>query len=296
MKNDYSHYLNTQENFRQKWHEYFECPANFSSDHYVEQLAPLFGTDDFFKLTEAQRNQLNLEYIKLVAEALIFFEQLLVLGAWKIINKRTYLEAHTKRALQHFAYEELYHSHGFRHFLFIHENMHWNKNKIYADSKILRFIISKIVILAPGCVFLPGAKLEAFTLSYHKMIKKYYLNQRSNSWIHLNHIHQLDEAHHVPLEFELHNEIVKNEGVLKTFFGCIFFVLTMQLALGIGAFKVVKYALPEKNLFTRIRLMMKMARWAVRLTPAYNEAREMTRKQFIAKKPIYGNLFKFVYW
>ena len=39
-----------------------------------------------------------------------------------------------------------------------------------------------------------------------------------------------------------------------------------------------------------------MARWAVRTTPAYPEARPITRQQFHNKKPKWGKILAFIYW
>jgi hypothetical protein len=296
MKMEYTQYLNSQENFRDKWNEYFSLPPNFSSANYVDELAPLSNEKLFQNLSESEKKRFFLEYLKLVAEALIFFEQLLVFGVRKSLNPKNNIDPQTKRALKHFAFEELYHSNGFRHFLFIHKEFNWEKNKIYADAKLLRKIISMIINFSPACVFLPGAKLEAFTLSYHRMIKKYYSDLRGNSWIHLNHIHQIDEAYHLPLEFELHDATIENMGVIRTWIGSILFVITMQIALAIGSYKVVNFSFPNFGFFKKIRFTLKMAKWAVRVTPAYKDARAITEKQFKLKKPKFGKYWSFIYW
>lgn len=297
---EYNNYLNTQKNFREKWVEFYSLPPNFNHTHFQTELTPLNGSIEFSLLTQSEKERFFLEYIKLVSEALVFFEQLLVLGVWAIEKrnkKRNFnIDSETLKALRQFTFEELYHSNGFRHFLSIHSEFNWNQNKIYADSKFLRKIISKVVLWSPSAVFLPGAKLEAFTLSYHKMIKKYYPSNRENSWIHLNHIHQIDEAHHLPLEFDLHDAIVDKVGAAKTLIGGILFVLIMQVALFIGSFKVVHYSFPKYSFLKKISWTLKMAKWAVRTTPAYSEARVITKRQFAIKRPKYGKLMSFIYW
>lgn len=296
MKNEYTHYLNAQKNFRDKWNEYYALPENFKKSHIVPELTPFFGMVEYQTLNELEKERLFLEYLKLVSEALVFFEQLLVLGAWDLLKKKNDVDASTKQALKQFAFEELYHSNGFRHFLHLHKNFNWDQCKIYADSKILRKLITSVVHFSPACVFLPGAKLEAFTLSYYRMIKKYYPDYKSNSWIHLNYIHQVDEAHHLPLEFDLHDAVIEKVGVIKTIVGSVLFVIVMQIALVVGSFKVINFSLKNKSFFSKINFTLKMARWAVRITPAYNEAREITKKQFKNKKPKFGQWWSFIYW
>jgi hypothetical protein len=294
--NIYSSYLHHQENFRDKWRVFQASPMVFDRSHYIPELTPLYGTKDFDSLSIEQRHKLFFEYTKLVAEALVLFEQILVYGVWHLNKDTHYLDREARSSLLQFAAEELYHSQGFRHFLHSNAIFEWDKKKIYADSGKLKNAIAFIIKRAPASVFLPGAKLEAFTLSYYRMIKKYYPSNTENSWIHLNYIHQIDEAFHLPLEFDLHDSIIEKAGPIKNMAGAIFFVIVMQIALVQGSFKVINYAFPETNFFKKIRWMMKMARWAVRTTPAYTEARQITRQQFEKKKPKWGKILAFIYW
>jgi hypothetical protein len=292
----YSSYLHHQENFRDKWREFQSSDMKFDSSHFIPELTPLYGSDVYDALSTEEKHRIFFEYLKLVGEALVLFEQILVYGVRALEKDFKNISPEASASLKQFAFEELYHSQGFRHFLHANPVFNWDKNKIYADSRRLKNIIAFIIKKAPACVFLPGAKLEAFTLSYYRMIKKYYPDNRQNSWIHLNHIHQIDEAFHLPLEFDLHDSIFEQAGPVKTFFGTIAFVLIMQIALVIGSYKVVSYAFPEYSVFKKIRWMMKMARWAVRTTPAYQEARLMTKTQFEKKKPKWGRILSFIYW
>ncbi|MGZ3790067.1 MAG: hypothetical protein ACXVLQ_16135 [Bacteriovorax sp.] len=292
----YSSYLHHQENFRDKWKEYQSEKMIFGKANYVPELTPLNGTVDFDQLSVDKRHKLFFEYTKLVAEALILFEQILVYGVRHLYRESDSLDLEARLALHQLAVEELYHSQGFRHFLHSNEVFHWNEKKIYADSKRLKNTLAFIVKKAPACVFLPGAKLEAFTLSYYRMIKKYYPDHSANSWIKINYIHQIDEAFHLPLEFDLHDSLIQKAGHLKTVIGAIFFVLIMQVALIIGSYKIINNVFPESGPFKKIRWMMKMAKWAVRTTPAYQEARQMTKQQFEKKRPKWGRVFAFIYW
>jgi len=292
----YSSYLHHQENFRDKWREFMSGPMHFDSVHFIPELTPLFGSAEYNSLSQEERHRLFFEYLKLVGEALVLFEQILVYGVRFLERDFKNISPEASASLKQFAFEELYHSQGFRHFLHSNAVFNWQEKKIYADSRGLKNTIAWIVRKAPACVFLPGAKLEAFTLSYYRMIKKYYPDNRQNSWIHLNHIHQVDESFHLPLEFDLHDSIFEKAGPVKTFLGTIAFVLIMQVALVIGSYKVIHYAFPEYSFLKKIRWMMKMAKWAVRTTPAYQEARAMTKSQFEKKKPKWGKILSFIYW
>ena len=70
----------------------------------------------------------------------------------------------------------------------------------------------------------------------------------------------------------------------------------VECLLAIGSYKVIRNVFPEFSFFKRIRWTMKMARWAVRTTPAYPEARPITRQQFHNKKPKWGKILAFIYW
>jgi hypothetical protein len=296
MSKFYSQYLNNQINFKAKWIEYYSLPPSFNGENFREGLTPLNNDKEFLKLTIEQRKKFFLEYIKFIAEALVFFEQLLVFGSSKILKKKLNISEETNQSLKQFLVEELYHSAGYRHFLHIHSDFDWKNKKIYADARVLRKLITAIVNFSPAAVFLPGAKLEAFTLSYHKMISKHYPNNRENSWSHLNQIHQLDEAYHLPLEFELHNSIIEIEGPVKTIIGGILFVFVMQIALFLGSFRVISFSFEDFSFFKKLNWTLKMAKWAVRTMPAYKEARTMTRNMFLTKKPNYGKWMSFIYW
>ncbi len=292
----FSSYLHHQENFREKWNSYQLSREIFDRSFYVPEITPLFGTQEFNQLSVDKRHKLFFEYIKLVSEAIVLFEQTLVYGVWSLKKEAKTLNTEAQSSLRQFAIEELYHSRGFKHFLDANPEFMWKEKKIYADSRRLKNIIAFIIKKAPASVFLPGAKLEAFTLSYYRMIKKYYPESKQNSWVTLNHIHQIDEAFHLPLEFDLHDSLIEKSGALKTLIGTIFFVIIMQVALVQGSYKVINNVFPEYNFFKKVRWMMRMARWAVRTTPAYQEARYVTKQQFEKKKPKWGRFLSFIYW
>lgn len=286
----------TQVDFRVKWNNYYLLPSAFGIENYIEQLTPLSNLPEFKSFTELEKQRFFIEYLKLVSESLIFFEQILVLGAWDLLKKNDKLLNETKAALKQFAVEELFHSQAFRHFLHIHPDFNWNQCKIYSDAKIIRKFIVRIIHFAPAAVFIPGAKLEAFTLCYYKMIKNFYPKQQENSWIHLNQLHQIDEAHHVALEFDLHNSIINRAGVMRTILGGALFIAVMQIALFKGAYLVVKRSFPNRSIIEKLGLTFKMAKWAVRTNVAYSDARIMTKKLFKSKRPKYGIFWKYIYW
>jgi len=269
---------------------------NFSTGHYIPELTPLYGSREFESLSLDKRHKFFFEYIKLVAEGLVLFEQLLAFGIWHFRKNAKFLDEEVLASLSQFALEEHYHSQGFRHFLYVHDVFDWKNNKIYADSSRLKKLFAFVIKKAPTCVFLPGAKLEAFSVCYYKMIKKYYTAEEMNSWVHLNYIHQIDEAFHIPLEFDLHNSVISNAGPVKTIIGSISFILLLQIALIQGSYKVISNVFPEYSFPKRIFWMIKMARWSVRTSSAYKEARQIVRQQFNSKNPKWGKVLSFIYW
>ena len=108
-------YLSHQVNFKEKWILFQNSKINFNKAHYIPELTPLFGTYEFTELSIDKRYQLFFEYTKLVAEALVLFEQTLVFGVRQLKTS----EIELKAAIHQFASEELYHSQGFRHFLIL---------------------------------------------------------------------------------------------------------------------------------------------------------------------------------
>lgn len=292
----YSSYLHHQERFRDKWKIFQGSAMEFDEKHYVPELTPLFGTRDFDRLSLQDRHKLFFEYTKFVAEAFILFEQILLYGVWHLKKIAKKIDPTAYRSLMHFANEELYHTQGFRHFLSSTHVLNWSNLKIYSDAYFLKNAIAFVIRLAPACIFLPGAKLEAFTLSYYRMIKKHYPNQEDNSWAQLNYYHHLDENFHLPLEFDLHDSIIDNAGLIRTLTGSIFFVLIMQVALIQGSYRLVANVFPQYGFIKKISWMLKMSIWAVRTTPAYKDARAITKQQFQKKKPKWGKVLAFIYW
>ncbi len=296
-----NHFYSPNDQFKAKWSNFENSKINFNLDHFKEELVPFYGTKDFENFTREEKIQMFFEYIKFVSEAFLLFEQLIIVSE-RSIRKNKNIPFEFKEKLWHIAQEEMYHSIGFKTFLNGSTQLNWKNHKIYYHTKIIRTSLCFIVKNFPTCLFLPGAKLEASSLGYYVELKKLYDSNHHNSWLELNAIHSQDEAHHVPMQFELHNDSILKLGALKTIVGSLLFFIALQLTLFLGIRQVVEYSFPQIKGARRLTplkkwiLTVKMAHWSVRNNESYIAARRMTKRYFQSQKPKFGIFFKYITW
>lgn len=293
----FNNFLKNREHWKEKWiglkksHIY-----NFSEKDFKDELTPFYDMPLYDSLSQERREKLFFEYIKLIAEAQILLEQILIFGFYHFRNKVKSHERNVQDSIQKLSLEELYHSQAYRDFLSNIPQFNWPEQKVFPKHRPVRKFMAWLIRKAPLGMTLPGAKIEAFSLAYNKMLRNIYGSSSVNSWTVLNQYHQQDEAYHVPLEFDLYNATIQTAGPIKTLLSTLIFVSFLQYKLICGSWVVIARCFEDKNKIKRVRLTFLLAKWAIRHMPAYKETRIIARKFFRAKNPVFKRFLKFIYW
>jgi hypothetical protein len=225
----FSTFLGNAQTWQQKWIDFGSKPIQFGEKDYVEELTPFFGLTQFNNFSEEEKKKLFFEYVKLVGEAQILLEQILIYGFFHYRKKRKVYDEEVNQSMDKLSLEELYHSQAFRDFLGGVPELEWKEKPIYPKGSLLRKSFALLIKWAPLGMTLPGAKIEAFSLAYYKLLKKHYPHELDNSWIELSYYHHQDEAYHVPLEFDIYNSTIIQSGAFKTLFSTLLISLRTSL-------------------------------------------------------------------
>ncbi len=290
-------FLLNKESWKDKWSDFLNSPVNFNDSHFKEELTPFYGTSTFNDFSDQEKLKLFYAYIKLVTEAQIMLEQVLIYGFFYFRNKRFRHDGVVQDSIEKLQCEELHHSQAFRHFLAESPQLQWPKERIFPFPRFIRSLLAWVMKKAPLGMTLPGAKIEAFSMAYFKLLKKAYPEgEREHSWYHLNHYHHIDESFHVPLEFDLYNDSIWKSGPIRSFLSTLFFIIFLQYALALGSWNLVRIAFNERSPKERIGLFFGFMRWAIRHMPAFEETRLHTKSLFKKKRPLFGNILSFMHW
>lgn len=292
----FSTFLGNAETWQTKWIDFRSKPINFGEKNYVEELTPFYGLPQFQNFSEEEKRILFFEYVKLVGEAQILLEQILIFGFFHYRKKRKAYDDEVNQSMDKLSLEELYHSQAFRDFLSQVPELDWKGKPIYPKGTLLRKSFALLIKWAPLGMTLPGAKIEAFSLAYYKLLKKHYPSDLDNSWIELSYYHHQDEAFHVPLEFDIYNSTIIRSGAFKTLFSTLLFIVLLQWALLSASWRLIRHSFPRKSLGERLNLVRYFVKWAIRHMPAFEETRNHTRKLFKKKKPLFSNILSFMHW
>lgn len=292
----FDNFLDNQNSWRDKWTHFESGPICFDESSYRDELTPFYGMAAFDSLSDEEKQKLFFGYIKLVAEAQIFLEQILIYGFYYFRNRRMLHRPVVQKSIEKLSCEELYHSQAFRTFLNEVPQLKWPQHKIFPMPRWVRHSLAFVIKRAPLGMTLPGAKIEAFSMAYYKLLRKVYGDDESNSWYLLNKYHHIDESLHVPLEFDLYNESIFKSGPLKTLLSTLFFILFLQYALLLGSWNLILFAFPNRGLSDQLRLCFHFTKWAIRYMPAFEETRLHTKKLFHQKRPLFGHILSFMHW
>lgn len=292
----FSTFLGNAETWQKKWNDFEAKPIKFGRENYVSELTPFYGLPQFEKFSDTEKEKLFFEYVKLVGEAQILLEQILIYGFFHYRKKRQVYDDEVNESMDKLSLEELYHSQAFRDFLAGVPELEWKEKRIYPKGSLLRKAFAFLIKRAPLGMTLPGAKIEAFSLAYYKLLRKHYPHELDNSWIELSYYHHQDEAFHVPLEFDIYNSTIMRSGAIKTLIGTLLFISLLQWALLSASWRLIKHSFPNKSTFERIVLVRYFVKWAIRHMPAFEETRAHTKKLFKKKKPLFSNILSFMHW
>ena len=295
----FNRYLEANVDAKKRWkafkvHDYkriSECPV-------VDELVPLFGTPDFDFLSAEQKRTLFLEFIKHNAEALLIFEQLLLL-AFRTFQRKVKLDGPALAALKQLTYEEYLHSKAFRIFLRNEPAFDWPQKGLMVHMTWARSCLLWLARSNPLILPLWGTKAEAFSVYYAQYLKKCFGSWEDNQWSKLHHLHVMDEAHHLNVQLDLYQSGYPlsriNTGIafLLSFY---LFVGFIQCLLFGGCWNMIRSAFPNHTVWQRLGLTLKTARWTVRKFEPYTQARMRTKALYLEKKPALGRWISFIYW
>ena len=259
-------------------------------------VIPLFGTSSDRDLSPEERQSLGKQFIKLNAEALILLEQALLL-AMRSFRKRC-LDTNEEKGACKLAQEEYYHTRAFRSFLRREEDLEWRENSLFLfRNRRCRKWLAWIAKTVPLSLCLPGAKIEAFSLSYSQFIREAFGGWEANSWAKIQHLHVLDEAQHVPVQFAFYRKAFPRglKGLLVVA-GTLCFIGILQVLLLTGNWRMVRNAMPKRSRLARLRWTLRTARWCVRDFPPYATALPRIRRYLQEDGMPYGKFFSFMTW
>lgn len=294
MENQFKTYLQNQSDFRVKWKEYLAEVPDFDLSDRLEILTPFSGTKRYAALSEKQKNDLFLNHIRFMAEALIVFEQILLFGYYTNRKKSRYAPESFSKPFAQFTFEELYHSMAFRHFLTSHTVFAQFPEELITNCHWLKNTFAWIVRRFPGALYICSPRLEALSLAYYFEIKEAYSNSLENSWLKLHKLHHQDEIYHIPLNYHFHDAFIKEHGFLKTFVGSLLFFLMMQVMLMKVTSAAIAQSFPEKSRISRFIWNMRYIKWAMTVAKAHREARRIMKRNFKNMKPSYSFAFSFL--
>lgn len=236
------------------------------------------------------------QFIKLNAEALIVLEQALLVGMRSFGPARTRQEE--RASATKLAWEEYYHTRAFRTFLAREKSLCWRDDSLFLfRNRRCRRWLAFLARRAPLALCIPGAKIEAFSLHYSQHVKEAFGGWEANSWAKIQHLHMLDEAQHVPVQFALYRRGcprgLKGLGVVA---GTLAFVLILQVLLLTGNWRMVCAAMPSRSFPARVRWTFRIARWCVREFPPYAAALPRIRRYIAEDGLPFGRFLSFIAW
>ncbi len=289
----YKQYLSDKTDFRMKWKSYINSDkSKLGPNDFKDELTPFSGQEIYSSFSDEKKLKLFYEYTKFIAESIIVLEQVLMFAFWHYKKNHDFSEP-INDSIDKFCNEELYHSEGYRSFLKSQDVFSWPEEKLFLKNKWVVLCITWVIKHAPLGITLPGAKLEAFSVSYYRYLKKIY-GDEENSWVELNRLHHEDEIFHIPLEFDIYNSTLDRAGHVKSIVSTFVFFIFLQVTLISSCTQYIKRCFPEKNSIQKFFLIIKMAKWAVREMPAYKDGIKLTQSFFKKKNPKYKSIFKFL--
>ncbi|OUR93687.1 hypothetical protein A9Q84_19685 [Halobacteriovorax marinus] len=296
FQRQFDSYIGDMNKFKSKWQDFETYPKMaLDKSDYQDELTPFHGLEIFDTLTKEIKENLFIEYVKFLSEVQIYFEQLVVY-AFRSLRERYSLDKTDKDIVNKFIYEEVYHSIAFRNFLSSQKQFDWPREYNVPKVKMLRKFICFCIRKNPLAVTLPGAKLEAFTVEYSKLIKNVYKDNHTNAWSLINHYHHIDEAVHVNVEMYIYKKYIGTKSSLGTLLSTFAFVGFLQVILFFGCKNVVKRSFPKMGLLETMKWTLRMGKWAVRDLRPYRQALKVTERNFDKYQPKYKKILKFIYW
>lgn len=270
-----------QNSATERWRQFRQEPFRpLQEDFIPEALIPLHGTPHFSDIFPREKRALFFGFVQFTAEFFILLESLLLV-AMKAIGK------HDKG--KRLAHEELLHSQAFRRFLRQEKSLSSSSGSLMLRrGRWVRKAVLALVRSVPLAMTLPGAKIEAYSVYYGRYLRSHYGSPDANTWMKLNWLHLLDEVHHVPVEFEIHDDVfVRLSWVRKaeSILGIALFYAFLQWILISSCILLGWRSFDSAPLFRRIRLSLSTLKWVSRSFLPTQQMREAMKSHFRTRKP-----------
>lgn len=262
---------------------------------FIPELTPFYNTPLFSHLTNSEKNNFFHSFMQFNAEAIILLELTLYEGIKSTF--KTHNQEDIRMASVKMLHEEKDHTKAYLKFLkyscpdFPKTSFILRRNRLIKNT--LTFFARKL----PITLTIPGAKFEAYSVFYSQEVSQHQSPQ-TNYWAQLNHLHMLDETHHVNFEFDLYHEEMTNQNSLERFFllaATFVFILVMQVVFLIGCYRMVNYSKANLNPIERWKWTLGLGEWVLREFPPYKKTRVFIKKQFENRNPILGKYFSIIY-
>lgn len=262
-------FCQSNQEYQKKWDQFLNKKSYHISLQSIE-ASQLPGIKEF--LSDEALKDLYKGFIILIAECLITFEQALLL------TKRLQENSAFGPGLKKFHREELIHSWTFKKFLKDCKELDWyNKQLMIGKKSVIRKALFFWVKKFPESLYLVGAKSEIFSLCYARQIEK--ILPQEDDWRHLNKMHLIDEAHHIPFAIKMHNEFHQHHSFSVALSSYITFFLVQFLNLSCS-FNLIKQLFPKAHRIRQSYLTFLLSRWILREFDAYQETRQILKRNF----------------
>jgi hypothetical protein len=288
-------YINRGREPINKWTDLnFNDFASLKDEVIPKELIPLFGSKHFAKLSIDEKETMYFEYIKFIAELILYLEYQFSSTFIEALQKEN-LSLETMMSSYHLVEEEAFHTEAYQKFLQVEQ---MDQHQFLMNNTIVLKATEALIRLSPASILIPAAKSEAFSVYYSRHLKKYYKEWNSNRWSYLNYLHLLDESHHVPFQIEIYNEIIANSSTLgrvRAFVGSMGFFLLMQYIAVYSMWVFIKRCMPKKSIFSRIIWTARIIKWTlIDFTPIH-DSRIKIQTLLSQKDVAFGRIYKLLY-
>lgn len=262
---------------------------------FIPELTPFYNTPYYSLLTAEEKSKFFHAFMQFNAEAIILLELTLYEGIKSTLKNHS--QEDIRLASDKMVREEKDHTKAYLKFL-KYSCPHFPKiSFLLRRNGLIKNVLTFFARNQPLTLTIPGAKFEAYSVFYSHEISEYQDPQK-NYWAQLNHLHMLDETHHVNFEFDLYHEEMTKLNSLQRFFLLIstfVFILAMQVVFLIGCYRMVHYSKVNLTGLEKIKWTLGLGKWVLREFPAYKKTRSFIKKQFESRNPILGKYFSIIY-
>jgi hypothetical protein len=293
---DYAaNYLNRQRDSLGKWHHFIEenLHQNFQALTYEESLTPFFGSEDWDSWTPEQRQKLFYLFCQFNCETLMTFEQCFMFASSRQMQ---FIKSDIERdAYRHFVREEFLHTKAFRHYLRAETAFDFPRKSLFVHRcHRLKNIFAWILKKEPLAIIIPGAKSEAYSLFYAKLLERSF-KSKQNSFTDLNTLHSKDEVFHVQFDYNFVESVLKDWSLLKQLrfiFYTFFIILNIQFIVVLGLMNMIKDVAPEMGFLKRVHTVARFFRWTLWHFGPYQQTRLNLKATYGQRKHFMYRLFR----